>query len=186
MIIDLEDAVAPDKTSSGRTKLNEGLNSAHAMATPVLVRINGIGTPWHLDDLTAVPCLLNAGKLAGIVLPKTESAQYIKTIQTAFDPATVIIALIETAAGLVLAEGIASAAGFDLKAKLLIHSAQIPPARRGLAPTQAEVAWAERTLAGSGDGGAVSFFGQMVDAPAIARGRQIRKDQDRQSNRRTR
>jgi len=77
-------------------------------------------------------------------------------------------------------------ASLGLKAKLLIHPAQIAPAHRGLAPTQTEVAWADRILTANGDGGAVSLDGQMVDAPVIARARQIRNDHDRQSNRQTR
>ena len=77
-------------------------------------------------------------------------------------------------------------ASLGLKAKLLIHPAQIAPARRGLAPTQTEIVWAERILSDCGDGGAVSLDGQMVDAPVIARARQIRNDHEQQSNRQTR
>ena len=250
VIIDLEDAVAPDRKPTARASLCEALNSTPASATPLFVRINSITTTWHADDMAAISRLLSSGQLAGLMLPKTETANDIETIRTALDPGTVIIALIETAVGLAHAEEIARAAhriafgsidfaadtGCDhsreallfarsrlviaarvarkhapidgvtrsvrnedeieadarygaslgLKAKLLIHPAQIAPARRGLAPTQAEIAWAEQILAGSGNGGAVSLDGQMVDAPVIARARQIRNDHDRQSNRQTR
>ena len=76
-------------------------------------------------------------------------------------------------------------ASLGLKAKLLIHPAQIAPARRGLAPTETELAWAERMLAGIGDGSAVTIDGQMVDAPVIARARRIRDDHQRTLNRQT-
>jgi len=250
VIIDLEDAVAPDRKPSARTSLCAELVSPPVTSTPVLVRINSIGTPWHLDDLKAVSSLLHAGRIAGIMLPKTETANDIESIRADLDPKATVIALIETAIGLAHAEEIARAtnriafgsidfaadigcdhpcdallfarsqlvvaarvakqhapidgvtrsirdenkieadarygASLGLKAKLLIHPAQIAPARRGLAPTQTEVAWADRILAASGDGGAVSLDGQMVDAPVIARARQIRNDHDRQSNRQTR
>lgn len=247
-IIDLEDAVAPDRKISARAMLCEELMPA--MATPVLLRINGIGTPWHADDVIAASSLLQSGRLVGVMLPKAESANDVDSLRAALGPAAMIIALVESAAGLARAEEIAGAAdriafgsidfaadiGCDhsreallfarsrlivaarvarrdapidgvtrsirdedeieqdarygarlgLKAKLLIHPAQIAPARRGLAPTPADIAWAERILAGSADGGAVSLDGQMVDAPVIARARQIRNDQDRQSDRQTR
>lgn len=250
VIIDLEDAVGPDRKPFARASLCDALNSAPVTATPIFVRINGIGTLWHRDDLAAVANLLKNGRLAGIMLPKSETANDIETIRAALDPATVIIVLIETAIGLANVEEIARAAdrvafgsidfaadigcdhtreallfprtqlviaarvarqhapidgvtrtirdenkieadarhgaGLGLKAKLLIHPAQIAPARRGLAPTQTELIWADRILAAIGDGGAVSLDGQMVDAPVIARARQIRNDHDRQSNRQIR
>lgn len=247
VIIDLEDAVAPDRKSMARASLCEALNAAPAAPTPVLVRINAIGALWHADDLTAVSGLLDGGRIAGIMLPKTETVDNIATIRAALGPRATIIALIETALGIANAQEIARAAdriafgsidfaadiGCDhtreallfarsqlviaarvagkaapidgvtrstrnedeietdtrygaslgLKAKLLIHPAQIAPARRGLAPTQAEIDWADRIVANSGDGSAVTVDGQMVDAPVIARARQIRNHHDRHSNR---
>lgn len=58
--------------------------------------------------------------------------------------------------------------------KLLIHPAQIAPARKGFAPTEKEIAWAERVkeAAASGDA-ALKVDGAMVDAPVIARAMQI-------------
>lgn len=58
--------------------------------------------------------------------------------------------------------------------KLIIHPAQIAPARRGFAPSEAECEWARRVLAAV-DGGAAALAvdGAMVDAPVIARARQI-------------
>jgi len=250
VIIDLEDAVAPDRKQMARASLCDALNSMPVASTPVFVRINAIGTPWHSDDLIAVFSLLRDGQIAGIMLPKTESTNDIETIRTALGVATPIIALIETAAGLAKADEIAHAtdriafgsidfvadigcdhtreallfarsqlviaarvarqaapidgvtrstrnedeieadarygASLGLKAKLLIHPAQVAPARRGLAPTQTELAWADQILAASGEGGAVSLDGHMVDAPVIARAHQIRNDHDRQSNRQIR
>ncbi|WP_186388123.1 CoA ester lyase [Stappia sp. TSB10P1A] len=58
--------------------------------------------------------------------------------------------------------------------KLLIHPAQIAPARRGFAPSEAECEWAQRVLAAvEGGAAAVAVDGAMVDAPVIARARQI-------------
>jgi len=250
VIIDLEDAVAVERKSSARNILRDAVSQTPASPTPLLVRINAIGTPWHSCDLTAVLGLLSSGRISGVMLPKAESGDDIAAVRTALAPVpTSIIALIETAAGLASAQTIARAAdriafgsidfaadiGCDhsrdallharaqlviaarmakrsapidgvtrstrdeteieadarygaslgLKAKLLIHPAQTAPARRGLMPTQAEIAWADRILERSSDGSAVSIDGQMVDAPVIARALQIRNDHHRHSNRQT-
>lgn len=66
--------------------------------------------------------------------------------------------------------------------KLLIHPAQIEPARQGFAPTEAQLNWAKTVLAAS-DGQAASVDGMMVDAPVLARARAIqaraRRDDER-------
>lgn len=58
--------------------------------------------------------------------------------------------------------------------KLLIHPAQIAPARRGFAPSEKELDWARRVEAAAASGdAALTVDGAMVDAPVIARARQI-------------
>jgi citrate lyase subunit beta/citryl-CoA lyase len=64
----------------------------------------------------------------------------------------------------------AAALGFG--GKLCIHPRQIPPVRRGFAPSDAELAWARRIIVAP-EGGAVSVDGTMVDAPVRLRARQI-------------
>lgn len=56
--------------------------------------------------------------------------------------------------------------------KLLIHPDQIAPARAAFAPDAATVDWALRVLAAEG-AGAVLVDGDMVDAPVLARARQV-------------
>ena len=67
------------------------------------------------------------------------------------------------------------AASLGFGGKLLIHPAQIAPARRGFAPSESELAWAERVIASAGDGSAAAVDGAMVDAPVLARARAIQK-----------
>ena len=66
------------------------------------------------------------------------------------------------------------AASLGMAGKLLIHPAQIAPARAGLRPTADEIAWADRVLAATGDG-AAALDGAMVDAPVRLRAAQIRR-----------
>jgi citrate lyase subunit beta / citryl-CoA lyase len=60
-------------------------------------------------------------------------------------------------------------------AKLCIHPKQIAPIHSALAPSAAELAWAERVLAAAAaaDGAAVQLDGRMVDKPVIERARRL-------------
>lgn len=57
--------------------------------------------------------------------------------------------------------------------KMLIHPAQIEPAKRGFAPDGALLDWATRVLDSGNDGAARSVDGAMVDAPVMARATEI-------------
>jgi citrate lyase subunit beta/citryl-CoA lyase len=62
-----------------------------------------------------------------------------------------------------------------MRAVAAIHPAQLPVIRAMLVPSDAELAWAKKVLANVDAGGAVfALDGAMVDAPVIARARQIR------------
>lgn len=78
----------------------------------------------------------------------------------------------------VLAAETARARAFGFGAKLLIHPAQVDPVHAGLAPTEAELAWARRVVeaAASADGAAVAVDGKMVDRPVLERARRILAD----------
>ena len=98
IILDLEDAVPVEAKEAARAALRSLPDSV-----PVLVRINAAGTPWHEDDLAALGDL----PLAGIVLPKAEALADIARVVLSHP----VVALIETARGLVEARQIAAAPG---------------------------------------------------------------------------
>ncbi|ABP33759.1 HpcH/HpaI aldolase/citrate lyase family protein [Polynucleobacter asymbioticus] len=75
LILDLEDAVAPDSKSIARENIRTALESGFGHREAV-VRINGLNTPWGLDDLKA---FANT-KADAIVLPKVESAKKIQEV----------------------------------------------------------------------------------------------------------
>jgi citrate lyase beta subunit len=70
IIIDLEDAVPPNLKNAAR----ENLRFAQSLKTPVFVRCNGEGAPWHDADLVAMAELglkrVCAPKVAGRFLPR--------------------------------------------------------------------------------------------------------------------
>ena len=75
LILDLEDAVAPDAKAQARKNIQTALISGFGYREAV-VRINGLNTPWGLDDLHA---FANTNADA-ILLPKVESAQQIQEL----------------------------------------------------------------------------------------------------------
>ncbi|XWN31713.1 MAG: CoA ester lyase [Devosia sp.] len=70
IIVDLEDAVAPDRKDVARQAATSVLASADP-STTLTLRINAAGTPWHDDDIAAAKSL----PLAGVVLPKVRTGE---------------------------------------------------------------------------------------------------------------
>ena len=67
----------------------------------------------------------------------------------------------------------AHAAELGFAGKLLIHPAQLEPARAGFRPPTDEIAWARRVLEAGRGQGATSVDGAMVDAPVLVRAERI-------------
>ena len=109
VIVDLEDAVAPERKVQAREQL-----AASFAALPtedrrrLLVRINAAGTPWHDDDRAQVAALAAQGLIAGIVLPKAERAADLSRLAAAAGPSAVLVPLIESAAGLAAVDELAA------------------------------------------------------------------------------
>lgn len=67
----------------------------------------------------------------------------------------------------------AYAAELGFKGKLLIHPAQLSPAKAGFRPDESEIEWAESVLSAIGNGGVAKVDGKMIDAPVIAKARAV-------------
>ena len=107
LILDLEDAVAPDAKAAARDRVC-GLVDSYG-SREVTIRVNGAGTPWHVDDLRAVG---SAGP-AAVVVPKVNSADEVHAIEKALSHApdhTAIWAMIETPVAVLNCASIAAAA----------------------------------------------------------------------------
>lgn len=100
VIIDLEDAVAPADKDGARQSL---LTLALPPVTRIL-RINGIGTPWHADDLAIIARL----DIDAVMLPKCETAEDAAAVGNAMAREIQLIALVENAAGVANAASIAA------------------------------------------------------------------------------
>jgi citrate lyase subunit beta/citryl-CoA lyase len=110
VIVDLEDAVAPERKDMAREQLARAHGALPASdRRRLLVRVNTCGTPWHEDDRALVAQLSTQG-LAGVVLPKAERAEDLLALVAAIGPAGAIVPLIESAAGLAALDALAGAA----------------------------------------------------------------------------
>jgi citrate lyase subunit beta/citryl-CoA lyase len=54
VILDLEDSVAPDAKEAARDQVAAAVKAGGFGSREVFIRVNGVDTPWHADDLTAV------------------------------------------------------------------------------------------------------------------------------------
>lgn len=113
IILDLEDAVPTSGKDEARSNVLRLLGERAAGAatgedTPILVRINALGTRAGLQDLL---CLGDGlARADAIVLPKVETPRDVTLLQEHLGSAAIpILALIETAAGIENANAIAAA-----------------------------------------------------------------------------
>lgn len=105
IVFDLEDAVSPAEKTAARQRVVAALHSNAYKNKQLIVRVNGLDTPWFKDDVQA---MLAAG-CCNIMLPKCESAEDIISVRACIAEKVVnIFAIIESARGVLAANDIAS------------------------------------------------------------------------------
>jgi len=110
LILDLEDAVAPDAKEAAREQACAAAASGDYGRRTVTIRVNGIGTRWHDADLAAA----SAAGPDGVVVPKVGSAQEVRDLVAAMEAAgapdhTRLWAMVETPRAILDCLAIASA-----------------------------------------------------------------------------
>jgi citrate lyase subunit beta / citryl-CoA lyase len=127
VVLDLEDAVPPDRKQQARQHVSSWLDQQNQS----VVRINAEGTPWHADDVAMIA--RHAGTVIAVMVPKAENPGQLKALTPRLPAGAGIIPLIETAAGIVRALDVCAATGvvrplfgsLDLAAQLGVdHQAQ--------------------------------------------------------------
>jgi citrate lyase subunit beta/citryl-CoA lyase len=93
VIVDLEDAVAPGEKAAARRAL---AGAPLPASVPVYLRVNDASTEWFAEDVAAAARLA----LAGVVLPKAESAAQVARAAAALGAGKAIVAIVESAAAL--------------------------------------------------------------------------------------
>lgn len=118
VVLDLEDSVKPEDKDRARQAAVEAI--AGDWPVPVAIRVNMIGSEWHSLDVDAAA----QSNASFAVLPRASSAHLVHSVAEAVGKP--LLAMIETAAGVLAAEEIASesaaliAGTNDLRAELRI------------------------------------------------------------------
>jgi citrate lyase subunit beta/citryl-CoA lyase len=97
VVLDLEDAVAPNRKEEARSTVARVLRSVPGK--PVFVRVNAVGTELAAADIDAIA----GGHLAGLRLPKVQSVEEVRLVAETLEglrSGAVIQCLIESALGL--------------------------------------------------------------------------------------
>lgn len=111
VILDLEDAVAPDAKEAARKQVAEAVKAGGFGAREVFIRVNAIDTPWHAEDLNA------AAHAApdGILVPKISNPDQLemlgqRLLDMGTDHRTRLWAMIETPIAIFNIQSIAACA----------------------------------------------------------------------------
>jgi len=107
LILDLEDAVAPDAKAEARERVCAAASSGEYGRREIAIRANGLDTEWHAGDVAAIAA---AGPDA-IVVPKIDSVDDVRSVEAALEAGgaperTKIWAMLETPVAMLHAEAI--------------------------------------------------------------------------------
>ena len=125
LIFDLEDAVAHEAKASARATIATALAAGYG-GRELLLRTNGLDTPWGTDDLVAAAAM----PVDAVLLPKVESAATVNraaaVLEQAGAPSSMAIwCMMETPLGVLRAQEIAAAhprvAGFVMGTNDLVN-----------------------------------------------------------------
>ena len=108
VIVDLEDAVAPDEKAAARKNLKDWFETRAAKPTTTIIRINALSSEWGADDFVLARSL----EPEGILLPKVDTPRDILEAGDALDDEAVpettrLWAMIETPKAVLNLGGIA-------------------------------------------------------------------------------
>ena len=146
VILDLEDAVAPEAKAQARLAAVEAAQAGGWGGRELVVRVNALSTPWGADDLAAVA----GGGFAAVLIPKLEGPGDLDAYARALDSCGAsavppLWAMVETAAALFALEPLAARAR-DLPLAALVVGTndlaletgwRLTPARAPFAPALA-------------------------------------------------
>jgi citrate lyase subunit beta/citryl-CoA lyase len=112
LILDLEDAVAPDAKDLARQQVRDAVKAGGFGKREIIVRVNALATPWGEADLEAVIAI----RPDAILVPKISSRGDLAAIEQRFaghnaDRTIAVWAMIETSLAILNIAEIASAGG---------------------------------------------------------------------------
>lgn len=140
LVIDLEDGVHPDFKRIAREQIQSALERFDWGESEVVVRVNGLDTPWGDEDLNSVAEL----GVRGVVLPKSESPRVVDDVARRLGDRIRLFLMVETAEGVL---GAASLACAKNVAGLVFGAADYRESlRAGRLPDEEELAFARAQI----------------------------------------
>lgn len=96
VILDLEDAVAPDAKAEARSSAVEAVKAGGFGGREVVIRANGLDTPWGAEDLAAVA----KARPDAVLVPKISAPEDLAAVRTRLGEGLPVWAMIETCAAI--------------------------------------------------------------------------------------
>jgi len=165
LLFDLEDAVAPDAKQMAREQVRAAVRSGGYGAREIIVRVNGLQTPWGADDLAAIKGI----GVDGVLIPKVNAPRDLDAAAERVAEEA-LWAMMETPAGIGAAYDIARhprlhvlVAGTNDLAKEL-HAAHVP----GRAPLQTALQLVLLAARSAGRGALDGVFNAIDDTDGFA------------------
>lgn len=109
IILDLEDAVAPDAKEDARHAALRAARDGGFGERMLVVRVNGAGTDWHAADIAGLAAL-DEGLIDAVLLPKVSDPALLRDTRKALPAGTALWAMVETCAGCIALDAIAACA----------------------------------------------------------------------------
>ena len=109
VILDLEDAVAPDLKAEAREQAVAAISEGGFGRRELVIRINGRDTPWYEEDLAAA----REARPDAVLLPKVNGPADVTACAAGLDRDTPVWAMVETARSMFQLEAIAATAHTD-------------------------------------------------------------------------
>ena len=107
VILDLEDAVAPDEKAAARDRVVEAVREGGFGDRELVVRVNGLDTPWYADDIATI----RETGIAAVLVPKVSSVADLVAVRASLgENGPPIWAMIETCAAILALPALATAA----------------------------------------------------------------------------
>ncbi|MFM1958935.1 MAG: hypothetical protein RL588_452 [Pseudomonadota bacterium] len=109
VILDLEDSVAPDAKPAARDLAVAAVAEGGFGRREVVVRVNGLDTPWGEADLAAVAA--GAVQPDAVLAPKVSTSEDVAAYAGRLTPGVALWIMVETCASLFTLDALASAGG---------------------------------------------------------------------------
>ena len=110
LLLDLEDAVAPDTKAEARVQICEALREGGYGARELVVRINALDTAWGADDVAALTDLPEAVRPHAILAPKISTAEQIDALVARMPEDCALWIMVETPEAIFNIESLAAKA----------------------------------------------------------------------------